>query len=63
VISREVDHRLDVPLTDQQRYISMLQQALTDAKLMDSLAQAYLLVERVRQRLPWVSTRLHWATM
>lgn len=47
--SREVDHRLDVPLIDQQRYISMLQQALTDAKLKDSLAQAFLLVDRSPQ--------------
>ncbi len=47
--SREVDHRLDVPLIDQQRYISMLQQALTDAKLTDSFAQAFLLVDRSPQ--------------
>lgn len=47
--SREVDHRLDVPLIDQQRYISMLQQALTDAKLTNSFAQAFLLVDRSPQ--------------
>ena len=47
--SREVDHRLDVPLIDQQRYISMLQQALTDVKLTDSFAQAFLLVDRSPQ--------------
>jgi hypothetical protein len=47
--SREVDHRLEVPLTDQQRYISVLQQALIDAKLTDLAAQTFLLVDRSPQ--------------
>jgi hypothetical protein len=47
--SREVDHRLEVPLTDQLHYISVLQQALIDAKLTDLAAQAFLLVDRSPQ--------------
>jgi hypothetical protein len=47
--SREVDHRLEVPLTDQQRYIALLQQALTDASLTDLAAQAFVLVDRSPQ--------------
>ena len=42
----EVDHRLDVPLVDQQEYIGLLQKALADASLTDLAAQAFVLVDR-----------------
>jgi len=47
--SAEVDHRLDVPLADQQRYISLLQLSLSNAKLTDLTAQAFVLVDRSPQ--------------
>ena len=47
--AREVDHRLNVPLADQQRYILLLQQALVDAHLTDPAAQAFVLVDRSAQ--------------
>ncbi|MCC7544802.1 MAG: murein L,D-transpeptidase [Aquabacterium sp.] len=40
---------LKVPLTEQQRYMFMRQQALAYARLSDSLAQAFLLVDRSPQ--------------
>lgn len=46
---REVDHRLDVPLADRQRYLVLLQQALAEARLTDPVAQAFLLVDRSPQ--------------
>ncbi len=42
----EVDHRLDVPVADQQRYVGLLQQTLTQAKLADLTAQAFVVVDR-----------------
>ncbi|MDL2336998.1 MAG: murein L,D-transpeptidase [Pseudomonadota bacterium] len=48
--AREVDHRLDVPLADQQRYLVLLEQALSDARLSPDLAeQAFVLVDRCPQ--------------
>jgi hypothetical protein len=47
--AREVDHRLDVPLADQQQYIVLLRQTLTEANLPDPAAQAFLLVDRSPQ--------------
>jgi hypothetical protein len=47
--AREVDHLLDVPLADQQRYVLLLQQALTEARLTDVAAQAFVLVDRNAQ--------------
>lgn len=44
--SLEVDHRLDVPVADQQRYVGLLQQALTQAKLAAVTAQAFVVVDR-----------------
>ena len=46
---REVDHRLDVPLADQQQYVMLLRQTLTQANLPDPDAQAFLLVDRSPQ--------------
>jgi hypothetical protein len=65
--AREVDRRLDVPLVEQQHYIFLLQAALTEAKLTDSMAQAFLLVDRspqVQAAMIIVRTQLggwHWA--
>jgi len=47
--AREVDHRLDVPQAEQQRYILLLQQALTDASLGDFAGQSIVLVDRSAQ--------------
>lgn len=47
--SREVDYRLDLPAVDQQRYLLLLQQALTDAGQAEPAAQAVLLVDRSEQ--------------
>jgi hypothetical protein len=44
--SIEVDHRLDVPVPDQQRYIGLLQQSLTQAQLAAHEAQAFIVVDR-----------------
>jgi hypothetical protein len=47
--AREVDHRLDVPAADQQRYILLLQQALADASLGAVVGQSVVLVDRSPQ--------------
>ena len=44
--TREVDHRLDVPLADQQRYRELLEQALTQASFSGLPAQAFVVVDR-----------------
>jgi len=46
---REVDHRLDVPLDDRQRYILLLQRSLAEARLPAPSAQAFVLVDRSTQ--------------
>ena len=46
---REVDHRIEVPPSDQQRYILLLEQALADAGLAGLAAQAFVLVDRSPQ--------------
>ena len=45
----EVDHRLDVPAGDQQRYLVRLQKTLADANISELSAQAFLLVDRSAQ--------------
>jgi len=45
----EVDHRLDVPAADQQRYLAMLQKTLSDANISELSAQAFVLVDRSAQ--------------
>ncbi len=45
----EVDHRLDVPAADQQRYLVMLQKTLADANISERSAQAFVLVDRSAQ--------------
>lgn len=63
---REVDRRLDVPPADQQRYYTLLQQALNTAKVPTSTPQTFVLVDRnpavqatfVIVQLP--SGRWHW---
>lgn len=47
--AREVDRRLDVPMEDQQRYISLLEQALAAAKPGELASQAFVLVDRSAQ--------------
>lgn len=47
--AREVDHRLDVPQADQQRYILLLQQALTEDVLAALAGQSVVLVDRSAQ--------------
>ena len=47
--AREVDHRIEVPPADQQRYILLLQQALEGAGLAGPAAQAFVLVDRSPQ--------------
>ena len=42
---REVDHRLDVPLAEQARYFSLIDQVLADADLRQLPTQAFLLVD------------------
>ncbi len=44
--AREVDHRLDVPQADQQRYILLLQQACTADALAGLAGQCLVLVDR-----------------
>ncbi|MFM9917251.1 MAG: L,D-transpeptidase [Rhizobacter sp.] len=46
---REVDHRLEVPPADQQRYMLLLQQALTQDGLADLAGQCFVLVDRSPQ--------------
>ena len=45
----EVDHRLEVPAADQQRYLVMLQKTLADANISELAAQAFVLVDRSAQ--------------
>jgi hypothetical protein len=42
----DVNHRLDVPLEDQNLYIGLLRQTLEEAKLKELTAQAFVLVDR-----------------
>ena len=43
---REVDHRLDVPVADQQQYLELLKLSLAAAAITDTTAQAFVLVDR-----------------
>jgi hypothetical protein len=43
---RQVDHRLELPLSDQQSYIASVEQALIQAHATESGAQTYLAVDR-----------------
>ena len=47
--AREVDHRLDVPLADQQRIIALLEQSLADAGLSNPAEQSFVVVDRSPQ--------------
>lgn len=47
--AREVDHRLEVPLTEQLRYVGLLLQTLTQAGLTEIAPQAFVLVDRCPQ--------------
>ena len=47
--AQEVDRRLDVPVADQQRYIALLQQAMSKAETRSTPAQAFVLIERSPQ--------------
>ncbi len=47
--AREVDHRLDVPLADQQRIIALLEQTLADASLSNPAVQAFVVIDRSPQ--------------
>jgi hypothetical protein len=47
--AREVDHRLDLPQMDQQRYILLLQQSLSDDIRVDPVGQSFVLVDRCPQ--------------
>jgi hypothetical protein len=42
---REVDHRLDVPLPEQSRYLAMIDEVLADANLQQLATQAFVLVD------------------
>ena len=44
--ARQVDHRLELPVQDQVRYISLVQQALAEAQLKDLPVQTFLVVDR-----------------
>jgi hypothetical protein len=44
--ARQVDNRLELPVQDQGRYISLVQQALVKAQLKDLPAQTFLVVDR-----------------
>ena len=44
--TREIDHRLDVPLVDQQRYRELLEQALTQAGFSGLPTQSFVVVDR-----------------
>jgi hypothetical protein len=44
--SSEVDHRLDVPLTEQKQYADLLTQALGDVDPTNTAPQSYVLVDR-----------------
>jgi len=64
--AREVDHRLDVPQADQERYILLLQQALSADTLVELAGQSFVLVDRspqVQAAMVLVRTRAggwHW---
>ena len=66
LFAREVDHRLDVPQADQQRYILLLQQALAAGTLADLAGQSFVLVDRnpqIQAAMVLVRTRAggwHW---
>ena len=47
--AREVDRRLDVPKVDQERYILLLEQALSAQVLVDAAGQSLVLVDRCPQ--------------
>ena len=47
--AREVDHRIEVPPAERQRYIGLLERALADAGLGNMAAQAFVLVDRSPQ--------------
>ena len=47
--AREVDHRLDVPPVDQQRYMVLLQQVLAGDAIADLAGQSFVLVDRSPQ--------------
>ena len=47
--AREVDHRLDVPLADQQQMIALLEQSLADASLANPAVQSFVVVDRSPQ--------------
>lgn len=44
--ARQVDHRLELPLSDQGRYIGLAQQTLAKVALKDLPAQTFLMVDR-----------------
>jgi len=44
-----VDHRINIPLPEQQTYISLLEHALAQAGITDTASQAYVLVDRSPQ--------------
>lgn len=44
--AREIDHRLDVPVADQPRYLELLEQALVQASFTGLPAQAFVVVDR-----------------
>lgn len=49
LFARTVDHRLDVPQAEQQRYIRLLQEALAGEMLADLAGQSFVLVDRSPQ--------------
>ena len=46
VFRQQVDHRINVPVAEQHRYATLLEQALTEAQLGDLPAQYVVLVDR-----------------
>ena len=44
--ARQVDHRLELPLSDQGLYIGLAQKALTQAQQTDLAAQTFLVIDR-----------------
>ena len=43
--AKEVDHRLDLPLEDQARYIAMIEQVLVETNLTELSTQSFVLVD------------------